>query len=656
MLDSSSSSRGDGGALPGNRERGDVIGGRLDQQREERERREAPAPGHGAGDGEQDDQGYEDRGAELRADFGDRVEGAGAVVGEGRVEALVRVAEPEPAVADQPVDDEMAEQDRGDEEQQQAPEQRQREDESGVAVAEGGREAFRVAPGARGERRSSARFSANRHSPLPSPIAGQSPQGQKGLRAKLGPGRDKRRSYHRPMRFLLARAVSAALVIAVAMAFSSRADAAPSWIAPTTLGPTGREGGAPEVAVAPDGEAIATWVGSRPNGIQVSSRRPGKGWSPPVTIAPVREEVEGPQVAVSAGKAVIVWTDNVRTRSGSARVVLAATRLRGKRWSKPRNISADKRWRFEPEGEEPQVAMTRRGKAIVVWSASNEGHSTTSFVGSATQAAAATNWTGPVGLRGSYEAEEPQVVTTPAGEAVAIWGASYNEESAISVSSRPPEGPWKGAGRLSTPGTFPQLQLAITSQGEAVGAWVEEPEEGFGTVVRVATRPSGGKWKVKTLAPQDFGASPEIVTEPGGRAQVVWAQGASFAEQTIVASTHASGGAWSEPMSLAGEGLQLPAVSESPIAVTPGGESIALWASASSSGERSSIYSSSRPRGQPWSPPTEISTSPAGPLYGAPGLQLAIAPDGGAFAVWRCFDGTRWVIKAATRPAAGAES
>jgi hypothetical protein len=457
------------------------------------------------------------------------------------------------------------------------------------------------------------------------------------------------------MRFLLARAVSAALVIAATMAFSSTAAAAPSWTTPTTLGPTGRESGAPEVAIAPNGEAIATWVGSRPNGIEVSSRPPGKGWSPPVTIAPVREGIEGPHVAVSARKAVIIWTDNIRTRSGAARVVLAATRLRGKRWSGPRNISAEKRWRSEPEGDEPQVTMTRGGKAIVVWSARNEGHSTTSFIGSATQAAAGTDWTAPVGIRGSYEGEEPQVGTTPAGEAVAIWGASYNEESSIDVSSRPAKGPWKGTGRLATPGTFPQPQLAITSQGEAIGAWVEEPE-GFGTVIQVATRPSGGKWKVKTLAPQDYGAGPEIVTEPGGRAQVIWAQGVSSKEQTIVASTHLPGGPWSAPVSVAAEGLQLPVVAESPIAVTGAGESIAVWVSGSAFAEGTTIQSSSRRRGQPWSEPTEVSTSPAGPLYGAPGLQLALAPSGGAFAVWRCFDGTRWVIKAATRPAAGSQT
>ncbi len=457
------------------------------------------------------------------------------------------------------------------------------------------------------------------------------------------------------MGFLSTRAVSVAL-IAATMAFCSTADAAPSWAPPTTLGLTGRETGAPDVAVAPNGEAIATWVGSRPAGIEVSSRRPGKGWSPPVTIAPVREEIEGPEIAVSAGKAVIVWKDNIHTRRGEARVILAATRLRGKRWSRPRNISAEKRWRSEPEGGEPQVAITPGGKAIVVWQATNEKHLAIYFIASAIQAPGGTDWTAPVGIRGSFEGDAPQVAISPAGEAVAIWGASYNEESNIDVSSRPANGPWKGAGQLATPGPFPQPRLAMTSKGEAIGAWVKEPEDGREATVQVTTRTPGGKWRVKTLAPQDYGTAPAIVTEPGGRATVVWVKSSSFYEETVVASTHAPGGVWSEPISVADEGLQLPTPSESPIAVTRQGESIAVWVADSSSKKKTIIESSSRRRGQLWREPAKISSSPAGPLYGAPGLQLALEPDGEAFAVWRCFNGSRWVIKAATRAAAGSES
>lgn len=55
---------------------------------------------------------------------------------------------------------------------------------------------------------------------------------------------------------------------------------------------------------------------------------------------------------------------------------------------------------------------------------------------------------------------------------------------------------------------------------------------------------------METLAPQDFGRDPEIVTEPGGRATVLWVKGAYSEKQTVLASTHAPGGGWGEPKSV----------------------------------------------------------------------------------------------------------
>ena len=450
------------------------------------------------------------------------------------------------------------------------------------------------------------------------------------------------------MNFSLTRMAAAALVAAATLAAAPAADAAPSWSPPTVVGPASSEMGAPDVAVASNGEAIATWVGSRPERVVASSKRPGKGWSPPVTIASIGEEIEGLHVAMSARKAVIVWSDTIRSRSGEATVILASTRLRGKRWSRPRNISAERRWREEPEGRQPQVAMTPGGKTFVVWQAGNEKHRTVSFVGAAIQPAASTDWSPPAGVRGSYEAEVPQLALSPAGEAVVIWGAYYNEESGVSIASRPPDGPWGGARWLGNPGPFPEPQVAMSTRGEPIGAWAETPEGGAESKVRVTTRTPAGKWKVKTLVPEGYGIGPRIVTEPGGRVSVLWNEWKSFDEQMIVSSRHFPGGTWSEPGSVVPEGLQLPGLGESPIAVTREGEAIALWIGDSPLGEQRAIFSSSRRRPQPWSEPTQVYASATGRLWGGP--QLALAPDGTAFAAWLCFDGSRWVIMSASRP------
>lgn len=452
------------------------------------------------------------------------------------------------------------------------------------------------------------------------------------------------------MRHLLIRAISVGLLLAATFALSSTASAAPSWSGPSTLGPTGRESGAPEIAVAPDGEAIAVWAGSKPKGIQVSTRAPGGRWTPPVTLGPAQESE--PRIAVSARKAVVVWSTNLDTRGYETSVVLAATRIKGKPWSKARNISKEKRWREEPEGREPRVTITPAGKAVAIWQAGDEGHSTTSFIRSATQAARSTSWSAPIGLPGSIEGENAEVGATRGGETVAIWGASYDEESGLEVASRPAHGKWRRSQRLDRPGSYATPLLTVTSTGEAIGVWATQSEEG-GSVLQAATRTPGGKWKVKTLAPEGYSESPAIVTEPGGRVRLVWILGPPFGDGgEVVSSTHSPGGGWTTPVSLASEGLQLPAHTRPQIIVNTAGEWTAAWETKGPLGE-STIQASSRPAGGSWSAPIDLSSSPPPKLYGEADLQLATSSSGEIFAVWHKFTGAGWVIEAATRPPAG---
>lgn len=444
----------------------------------------------------------------------------------------------------------------------------------------------------------------------------------------------------------------AVLIFLGAVVGAPGASATPPWGVPRVLGPSGREAGPPEIAIAPDGEAIAAWEGGMPTGIQVSTRKPGGDWTSPVMLARASES-EGPHVAVSAGKAVVVWRGVVRGHERETSVVMASTRLRGKGWGKPQNISMEKRWREEPEGSAPQVAITRGGKVTAIWTAGDENHVATSFIRSATQSAKGSEWSAPVALPGSIEGEEAQVGTTPGGEAVAIWGAAYDEESGIEVSSRPAHGKWKRAGRLGYPGPFPQPQLGITSTGEAIGVWLKEPEDNIGAVLEVATRPPGGKWKATALAPTSYSSSPSIVAEPGGRVRVVWVIGGLFGSSSeAVSSTHSPGGSWSPPASLASEGLPIPQDANPRIAVTATGESVAVWPAEGPTGKDSIVQEASKVAGGTWSAPTTTSVSDPAPKSGSiADLQLMVAPSGEAVAIWSGSDGTERVIEAVARPA-----
>lgn len=444
-------------------------------------------------------------------------------------------------------------------------------------------------------------------------------------------------------------AIAAALIaLAGLLPGTASASAAPSWSAPAGFGPTGRESAPPELAIAPDGEAILVWEGGKPNGIQVSTRPPGGSWSQPIALAKARE-AGGPHVAVSARKAVVVWSDNVHTRSGETSVVMAATRMRGKAWGKPRRLSASKRFREEPEGWEPQVAISRGGKVVAIWEGRDEAHSTTSFIGSATQTAAGTKWSAPVGIRGSYDGEAPQLDMSAGGEAAAIWTATYDEESAVEVASRPPSGPWRASERLGSHGA---PQLAITSGGEAIAAWSEEDEES-GSQLRVATRKPGGRWKVRPLGPKGEASSLSITAEPGGGARLIWVRGGLAGASEVVTSTRTPGGGWTEPASFAAEGLALPEKAVPEIAVSTAGESIAAWQVVEQPSGESTFQAANRPPGGSWSQPEAISAPSLPGFFTPPDLQVAIAPAGEAFTLWHRHDAGGWLFEVATRPAPG---
>jgi hypothetical protein len=426
---------------------------------------------------------------------------------------------------------------------------------------------------------------------------------------------------------------------------SSTASAAPTWSEPVILGPTGRESSQPQIAVTPAGEAFVVWDGVRPSGMRVSSRAPGQGWRRPTTFETSNESE--PQIAATGRKAVVVWSGAIKGQGSGAASVFATTRLPGRRWSKPENISAEKRWLYEPEGEDPQVAITPQGEAIAMWTASDEGHSTTSFIRAASQPPRG-DWTSPVGLRGSIEGEEPQLAVSRKGEAAAIWHAYYNEESGMEVASRPPKGKWSGVTRLSNPGAFLEPQIAITRKGEAVAAWEVEGEGAWSEQrVQVATRKPGLRWRVKTFAPLEEEAvrSPQIVAEPGGRAAAFWLRSTANVKGEVVVASHPPGGAWTEPQGLFGASFEGPPE----IAVTGRGEWIAVWRSAASGPRGSTIQASSKARGQAWGAPATLSGSPAAPISRASEPSLAVTPGGEAFAAWRAYNGSRWVIEAAVR-------
>ena len=108
------------------------------------------------------------------------------------------------------------------------------------------------------------------------------------------------------------RAVRALPAVLVAvLLWAAPAQAAPAWLPAADL--TGAlQGARPQmdVAVAPDGTAVAVWSQSGDGGpvVEAARRRPAQGWSAAIPVTAPGEQGRAPQVAIDAqDNATVVW-------------------------------------------------------------------------------------------------------------------------------------------------------------------------------------------------------------------------------------------------------------------------------------------------------------------------------------------------------------
>jgi len=142
--------------------------------------------------------------------------------------------------------------------------------------------------------------------------------------------------------------------------------AAGSWLGAVRVDPANEnDAGDPDVAVFPDGRAVAVWPEAQGERADVRSAQltPNGGWTPPVVLE-INDagRAEAPRVAISAdGTAVAVW----KRAAGSAGEVIEAAALTRGRWSTPTPISpAD-----QTVLGAPRVAMDPSGNATALWTA-----------------------------------------------------------------------------------------------------------------------------------------------------------------------------------------------------------------------------------------------------------------------------------------------
>jgi hypothetical protein len=251
------------------------------------------------------------------------------------------------------------------------------------------------------------------------------------------------------------------------------------WSTPATkISPPSRLAERPQVGIDAAGEAVAIWssdgAGTRTM-VETASRPAGAGWSTQATeLSDPAFDGGQPQVAVNpAGEAVAIWRV---IRPGNRLSLEVASRPAGGAWSQQLTGAS---------GSNPQIAIDPSGNAVAVWAGSGpngEGNviEAASRTPSRSWSAQTTKLSAP-----SPAADQPEVAIDAAGDAVAIWRRFENTKT-IETASRRLGGDWSAPTKLSVPEPsnpeFPQVSL--DAAGDALAIWKRNPDTN--SVIRTA--------------------------------------------------------------------------------------------------------------------------------------------------------------------------
>jgi hypothetical protein len=444
-------------------------------------------------------------------------------------------------------------------------------------------------------------------------------------------------------RALRGAVVTVALVIATALCggLAASAEAAPMWLAPVNLSEAGFTGESPQVAVDAHGDVTAVWGrgGGGNYAVQAAVRPADGAWQAPVTLSEAGVDAGAAQVAVDPeGDAVAVWETFPVPPATAARTIQAAVRsaFTGA-WSAPVTLAAI----GEPVGN-PQVAVDSHGDAVAVWEEQpvNPGPQ---YIQAAVRPAGGT-WSAPVDISTGSGGRDPHIVIDSEGNAIVTWSGYDSVQSAVRLASN---GTWQqpvevaaiGSGAGGSPGG---PALAVDGLGNVVTAWSSTIGSGSNHIVQAATLPAGGTWQTPveiSEAGLDAG-SPDVALNPAGDAVVTWSAATSAvvgSKSAIVqAAIRPAGGAWQAPVDISEAGQE---VDEPPFepkaAVDPQGNTIAVWEGLD--GEDRVIQSAVRPADSgDWQAPVNLSASE----MRANDVQLAIDSQGNAVSVWTLGNGS----------------
>jgi hypothetical protein len=363
-------------------------------------------------------------------------------------------------------------------------------------------------------------------------------------------------------------------------------------------------------------------------------------WRPAETLS----RVSGGNVTLAdldvgpRGDAVATW---VQTRPGGYQVRVATRRAHGG-WSQARALTGWFRDGYDGPlsyGGRPQAAIDGRGVATVAWSQAYGG---TVRVRAATRSASG-RWSAPHWLSAKGKlGVNPRLATSAAGT-VLFWqqGRPFGDPRLLSR-YRPRGGTWERTTRLDEK-TFVQIgpaQAVVDPAGRAVVTWDEERQSRCcAGRVRVATYVPGSGWTLETLFQRsNHSHQPQIDLADNGTVTIAWPD-----YDKILVSHRPPDGAWTlaEQVVLLGDSVAPDVVG---VGTTDAGATMVGWTRLDlDNGRRGDVLSVQASPGAPWT--RERVSRPASEPFFTPFFpSLAVAEDGGATMTWQVqvADPDRW--------------
>lgn len=354
--------------------------------------------------------------------------------------------------------------------------------------------------------------------------------------------------------------------------WSARMSAAGVWAAPVAVQalPAGSTASEPQLAVAPNGDAMVVWLQRAAFSVQdkpwASRYTPGAGWEAPTLLTPDAVNYQ-PAVAIDAsGNAMALW----RQTDGFFYGITARRHVSGAGWQAAVTVNTTS----AEDIYKPRLGFDAAGNAIAVWYQLNAGRysiwSNRFLAGGSWQTAEL------VETDDASMALDPQIAVDAGGNAVAVW-----EQTAGSYRS-------------------------IWANRYVAGS-------GWGTAVVIETNDTGNA------------SVPQIAVDGLGNALVVWCQAGSGSLR-IEGNRYVVGAGWGTATLVSGSGLDAGSPS---LASNAAGEAFAIWTQ--SDGTRNSVRANRFAPATGWGSAQSIEPAQHGNSL-LP--RVAVDADGNATAVW----------------------